>query len=192
MTLQTGYGVARAAPQLRPMLRLVGAAGPAPDPRALAVAQSLGQHAALRHGEAVLLVLTPMAPGLPVLARLLLDLGRQAGADLTALCPAELAALVRAGGGRRIVALTTRPGYAVILDPFAALDPLEAEAALRPSGRYLRFGTLPIPDRTGLRPEVFLCNMPATWPREVFGGVITRLTQPASSRLAQPKSEFPQ
>lgn len=192
MTLQSGYGVTRAAPQFRPVLRLVGAAGPAPDPRALALAQGLGLHAALRRGEAVLLVLTLVTTGLPVLARMLLDLGRQAGADLTVLCPAELTAPVRAGGARRIAALATRPGYAAILDPFGALDPTEAQAALRPSGRYLRLGTLPIPDRIGLWPEVFLCQMPPAWPREVFGGVITRLTEPASSCLVQPKSEFPQ
>lgn len=196
MTLQTGYGAAVAVPQFRPALRLVGAPEPAPEPLALALAQSLACYAALRRDETVLLVLMQgdvrQPCVLPVLARLLLDLARQVGADLSVLCPPDLAAPVRSAGGQRIAALASRPGYAAILDPFGTLDPVDVRAALRPSGRYLRLGARPIPDRIGLCAEILLCKMPAAWPREVFGGVITRLTQSASSRLVQPKSEFPQ
>ena len=190
MTLHPGLSEARVAPRFRPLLRVVGAAGPPPDTRALALAQGLGAHAALRRGEVVLLVLTLVPPAMPELARMLLDLGRQAGVDMAVLCPAELSAAVRAGGGRRIAAVATQPGYHAILDPYGALDLQDVQAALRPSGRYLRLGTLQNAVKIGLRPEVFLCQMPAAWPREVFAGVITRLTQPASSGHVQTKSEF--
>lgn len=192
MTLQPGFSQAHTAPRSRPVLRVVGAASPAPDTRALALAQGFDMHAALRRGEQVLLVLTLVTPALPELARMLLNLGRQAGADMTVLCSAELTAAVRAGGGRRIAAVAPRPGYAAILDPYGALDLQDVQAALRPSGRYLRLGTLQVAATTGLRPEVFLCQMPAAWPREVFAGVITRLTQPANSDHVHTKSEFSQ